>query len=263
MVNKKLDEFYRIMYDLPQKIHDDMLKTFYKLFLKNGDVVIDIGANTGLHTITLAQTVGIHGKVFAFEPVIEMVEVLKKEIRKHGLQDIISIHNLALFDKPGLINFTVYKQNPGTSCIISRPFYTDTNFEIREIKAESLDNFLSEESKINFIKIDAEGADFDILKGGARILVKHRPIVIFECGRDKNTPQKMYKYSKEDFFEYFKNLDYSLFDPIGIPFRLENWDILALNDLIAVPVERNQELQNMIIVASMKSMTKYLNEGLI
>ena len=96
-----------------------------------------------------------------------------------------------------------------------RPASGDTSTCNRiSVKTTTLDDEIAE--SVTLIKLDIEGAEYNALLGGARILEHSKPIIVFENGR--GVAAERFGYSKEDFFNLFKRFGYFLFSISGMPF---------------------------------------------
>ena len=136
-----------------------------KKILKKDDIVIDVGANIGYHTVVMAKYVGENGLVYAFEPAPVNVQLLKDTMKLNNFQNV-KIIDKAVSDTHGKGKF--YYSN-GISAHSLTDFGYNKGFVDMEII--SLDEYFENKSnKIDFVKIDAEGYDFKVLNGMKKIL---------------------------------------------------------------------------------------------
>ena len=161
-------------------INDEKDLLALKLLVKRGAVAIDIGANYGLYTRFLSEISGINGHIYSFEPVPETYKILFYNINQIGLKNV-TVYNMAASDKDGEAYITIPAYEDG-----SENFYqaslenADKNNGIKIIK-QSLDNlFLNKIKVIDFIKIDVEGHELQVLKGAEKIIEKHHPAMMIE-----------------------------------------------------------------------------------
>jgi len=155
---------------------------FIKQHCKEGNVVFDIGAHIGIFSYFFAKQVGSAGKVFSFEPAPLTYKMLRHTVEYNQLEDIVKTNQLAIADKAGELTFYIYsnsKISSGNSLSPINPAGTPRGITV---KTTSLDDFFSSQqlSRLDFIKIDAEGAELDILKGGQQIIRRYKPYITLE-----------------------------------------------------------------------------------
>jgi len=136
-----------------------------------GDVIVDVGAYVGAVTIRDAKKVGNRGLVVSIEPLPTNYQILKENIRLNGLENVIPL-NLALANYNGTAQFNI-TENPEGSFLAS----LNTNDQLRicrviDVPVKRLDDIAKElrVDKFDFIKIDAEGSELEILKGATKLL---------------------------------------------------------------------------------------------
>jgi len=144
---------------------DHIERELIKKIVRPGDVTIDVGANIGYHTVVMAKIVGKTGHVYAFEPSPYNVELLKKTMELNGFQNVSVIHK-AVSEQPG--KSFLYFSNGISAHSLTNFGYNNGGIEV---SIDSLDNFFKDlDKKINFVKIDAEGYDFKVIRGMKNIL---------------------------------------------------------------------------------------------
>ena len=146
--------------------------------IEMGNIVVDVGANIGLHTLNMARIVGKTGQVFAFEPDPSNFKILKKNVKINNYRNII-LEQKAVGDKHG--RTTLYQSDhPGKHRIFPQ---TEQAKSQVQVELTNLDNYFDSDmiDKINFIKIDVEGLEFSVLKGMKNILKNSKKIkILFE-----------------------------------------------------------------------------------
>ena len=149
--------------------------------VKDGDNVIDLGANIGYFTLILAKLVGPTGKVFAFEPDPRNLALLKKNVEYNNYKNVIIVPKAVSNVNDKCTLYTGQKtfgQNK-----IYKPKKTKTQkFIPIDSETVRLDDFFKTNGlldKISFIKIDVEGAEFLALSGMKEILKLNKNIKIF------------------------------------------------------------------------------------
>ena len=153
---------------------DDYEKENFSLIdtvVNKGDIVIDIGAHIGLMAVVLGKRIGENGKIYSFEPTPYSFTVLKKTIRLNKLEKIITPINQAVAATSGSIEFNANKENVSNS-IVSYDY--NSGHQKMTVTTISVDEFVKQQqlSRLNFIKIDAEGVELDVLKGAKETLLQ-------------------------------------------------------------------------------------------
>ncbi|MEI7473045.1 MAG: FkbM family methyltransferase [Chitinophagaceae bacterium] len=153
---------------------------FTKEKLRPNDVVLDVGAHIGLFSCIAAKSVGTNGLVYAFEPTPATYALLTKTIEINKLENNIKPFDLAMGLKEGTTTFYISDLTGDNSNSLVN--YVDSRGPLRgiDIKVMSIDAFVNKYklSKVNFIKIDVEGAEYDTLKGAEITLKSLRPYCI-------------------------------------------------------------------------------------
>ena len=159
--------------------HEDELLPHFKS--DSGDIVVDVGSHIGHHTLIAAKRVGPKGKVIAIEADPKNFEILNKNIELNKLNDnVVTMNNAASSKEEKIKLFTPEKDAGQTifNTIISTRVTHNEKFI--EVNANTLDNLLNENGisvkEVNWIKIDVEGAELEVLKGAHNILSKSKDI---------------------------------------------------------------------------------------
>jgi FkbM family methyltransferase len=179
-------------------------------YVKKGMRVLDIGANIGYFTLLMAQKVGANGRVYSFEPNPRMVSQLKKNIglNKDLNDGRIKLQDIALGNSEGESDF--YSPVRGAEGVGGLKDTKRAEFgELFRVRVSKLDTWISEEKieKIDFVKMDVEGGELDILLGAPIMLGKMRPTILFEVVELNTAP---YGYSGKDIFEYLRLYSYQI-----------------------------------------------------
>lgn len=208
-----------------------------------GDRVIDIGANKGVHTISLAQRVGPRGSVIAVEPLPSMMELLKTRLDQYCLTNVAFLQN-AIGQEPGTTQFHHFEKYPAYSGLQQRktPF-SETEGKLTKISVEQirLDHVIRQYGAPSFLKLDIEGGEFHALKSGEAGLKSARPVIVFENGRQSSATT--YGYSKEDFFALFNSLEMDIFSVTGKALTEDQWMVPhRCWEYVALPRERRHEI---------------------
>ncbi len=157
--------------------YDRLTNKILKSELREDSNCIDIGSHRG-EILELFIQYASKGRHFAFEPVPFLFEGLTE---KYSLRARIS--SLALSDIKGEANFKYVKNAPAYSGLQTRKY--DIKHPVVEdifVQVNTLDEVIPEDLRLDLVKIDVEGAEFHVLKGGRSLLKKWKPVIIFECG---------------------------------------------------------------------------------
>ncbi len=184
-------------------IHEDDIIT--RFTPKEGDIVIDIGAHIGLYTIISSKRVGAQGKVVAIEADPENFEMLNSNIKLNQLTNVIPL-NYAAFSKETKIKLYLPSGESGfTKYNTIMPNWINTQEKFVEVNANTLDYLLQlnqiRQEEVNWIKIDVEGAEFEVLKGATNVLSKSKDIAIL---MELHGPPHVYRPKVEEFVDLYK-----------------------------------------------------------
>ena len=148
-------------------------------FLKPGSTFLDIGANIGLMSSIASKYVGEHGKVLAVEANPKTVELLQHNLALNDCKNV-EIFSLALGKEPG--KATLYENwnvNRGGASLLAQE-----ESEGIEVPVDTIDD-LFKNDRIDVLKIDVEGFELEVLKGGIDVLKKQQPVLIIEVSEQR------------------------------------------------------------------------------
>lgn len=146
----------------------------FKKITKPGMTVVDIGANYGYYTLIAAKLVGNDGRVYAFEPELGNYDILVKNIEMNGYANVTPIRK-AVSNKQGKVRLYVGKDSTGIHSFSEANVYMSSKIEANfvEVETVTLDDFFVnaiKNTKVDLIKIDAQGAEGLIIEGAGKIL---------------------------------------------------------------------------------------------
>ena len=144
-------------------------------WVKPGDWVLDIGANVGQYTLRFSELAGAEGRVIAFEPIAETVEILAAMARRARYGNI-TVLNLAVSDRAGVLRLRVPESRHGLPDYFQS--YVSSEGE-RAVMAVPLDEFPLAH-RIGLVKIDVERHEVAVLRGMLKLIARDRPILIVE-----------------------------------------------------------------------------------
>ncbi len=180
---------------------DDIIKRFTP---KEGDIVVDIGAHIGLYTIISSKRVGTKGKVVAIEAHPGNFEMLNSNIKLNQLTNVIPL-NYAVHSKETKVKLYLPSGESGfTKYNTIMPNWINTQEKFVEVNANTLDYLLQlnqiRQEEVNWIKIDVEGAEFEVLKGATNVLSKSKDIAIL---MELHGPPHVYRPKVEEFVNLY------------------------------------------------------------
>lgn len=158
---------------------EQTMQDIFLRFIKQGDSVYDLGAHQGFLAMLASRLINGEGKVYAFEPLPSNFNRMEENIQRNAIKNCV-LYNVAVSDSSKLVKFSSSQEDVSNTYIKSSPAFQSKSFV--EVKAVSLDELLekNELTPPDFIKIDVEGAELDVLKGAAKILKVHSPILYLE-----------------------------------------------------------------------------------
>ena len=147
---------------------------FFKKNIKEGDVVVDIGANIGYYTLLFSKKVGKTGKVFAFEPDPRNIPVLKKNVEANGCSNVTIVEKAVCDSNEGVIFYLGGISDCSSIC----PRGPGNEKEVH-VESTTLDRYFEKTlEKISLIKMDTEGAEAFVFKGMQELVRKNPDVMI-------------------------------------------------------------------------------------
>lgn len=187
-------------------------KRVYLSFIRPGDVVLDVGANVGAHTVFFSHLVGVRGRVVSFEPIPENVAAMQALIARRARFDNVSVVQSAV-GNPGDTATAVLRipgkdstqasLQPQSAGSWTGP--SDIRAVTCAITSLDADPRVRGLERIDFVKIDVEGGELDVLKGAAGAIAQHRPLIyceVFEMWASS------FGYGPSDLAELVRSLGY-------------------------------------------------------
>jgi FkbM family methyltransferase len=152
---------------------------FLRRTVRQGDTVLEVGANVGVFTTLLARWVGPTGRVYAFEPSPIARAALEDHLALNGVADRVTVVPRAVSDVPGRSVF--YEHGASGENTLSKTHSRIPNANALEVDVTTLDTFCKDRGILpTLIKIDIEGFELHALKGARLILRDCGPTVVME-----------------------------------------------------------------------------------
>jgi FkbM family methyltransferase len=180
---------------------------------KGNGVVIDIGAYIGSYTIMASKNVGINGKVVSIEADPNNFDILTQNINLNNLKNVMTL-NYAVYSKETIIKLYLPTVNGSISeyakynTVMTQRVHGEQKFV--EVNADTLDNLLQQNhvnyEDVNWIKIDVEGAEFEVLKGATNVLSKSKDISLLIEIHNIEEGKNLYK----EIVNFLENFNFKL-----------------------------------------------------
>jgi FkbM family methyltransferase len=158
---------------------DDIEPEFAALdkILRQGDVLVDVGANSGIYTLKGARIVGSEGLVLSLEPNPAMLAVLKQNVDRNHLNNV-RLRGLAAAHECHELPLYENDHKPNSFSLVPR----GNDIDSFSILAVDLDSLVRWEgiTRVDVIKIDAEGSEDHVLAGASAIIRENHPAIIAE-----------------------------------------------------------------------------------
>lgn len=171
----------------------------------NEDNFFDIGSNIGWYSINIAVS-RRNAKVFAFEPIPQTYQELKKNVDLNGVRNVIA-HNFGFSSESGEFPFYYYPEGSSNASAVN---LTDRS-DVKSVscKLQTLDSYIEKTGlRVDFIKCDVEGAELFVFKGGLDTLSRDKPIVFSEILRKWSAK---FNYDPNEIFKLFYEIGYRAF----------------------------------------------------
>jgi len=172
--------------------------------INNEDIFVDVGANIGQHSLYAAH---FCKHVYAFEPIERLCFQFLKSVYKNELYNI-HVFNYGLGNEDKEMNIFTAANNMGSSSVIEKKNRINNG----SIKIKRLDDIRKKcgIEKVDFMKVDVEGYEWEVLQGVKQTLLKWKPKIILEYSPDLYN--KINDSTAESIFIFLKELNYTIVD---------------------------------------------------
>ena len=199
--------------------YESKTNNFISRRVKKDMICIDVGSNMGTMCLHMAKRVTETGEVHAFEPVPHLHDRLMKNLHRNGLGHIVRSYRCALSDHSGIGRMSVAsvtEPNQGMGSTVS--LGCAKLAASIEVRITTLDDFVLEQriARLDFVKVDIQGAEPLFLRGGSRTLARWKPLMLIEVSPDD---LKSLGVTNRDLLDKIEFLGYKIFelDRLGEP----------------------------------------------
>ncbi|MDR0632434.1 MAG: FkbM family methyltransferase [Holosporaceae bacterium] len=143
--------------------------------VKHNEVVIELGANIGYHTVLMAKLVSPLGRVYSYEVNDEVYDFAKMSLRMNDLSHIVKMKNVGISDKTGeaLLHYTPLNSSVPTNIGMAHIDFAENGGKgelVKKVKMTSLDEDLPELKNVDWLRMDIEGSELPAIHGARRII---------------------------------------------------------------------------------------------
>jgi FkbM family methyltransferase len=223
---------------------------FVERYLRPGMVVMDIGAHHGLYSLLAAKCVGESGCVRSFEPSPRERKYLKQNLVVNHCHNV-TVESIALGSRAGRTELFVVEGNKD-GCNSLRPPSEPVTSQKISVELQSLDEYLQNQriDKVDFIKLDVEGGELEVLRGAERLLQSaDKPVILVEAEDIRTAP---WGYRAEEIIRHLEGFGfrwYSLTESgalVPLDTSVRSYD----RNYVACPEERLPAIRAMAEMAS-------------
>jgi FkbM family methyltransferase len=211
---------------------------FVEGYIKPGMTVLDLGAHHGLYTLLASKRVGASGRVFAFEPSQRERKSLSQHLFLNHCHNV-AVESLALGKENAKVDLYVVEEW-AAGCNSLKPPDVPAKTSRTPVQVRRLDDWLNEHKvgKVDFVKLDVEGAELDALRGAEDFLTRvPRPVILAEIQDIRTAP---WGYRAKEIIELLSQKRFRWFS-ITQAGTLQELDITAESfdgNFVAIPEER-------------------------
>jgi len=207
----------------------DPIMDLSRALIGTGDVVFDVGANVGVWLLGAARCAGETGSVHAFEPVPKNLARLRTHLSLNAL-DFVRVDPRVLSSEPGEVPFFPSgTSNSGTGSLVRH------HDAAEPVRVTALDLYCQEHGigRVDFLKVDVEGAELLVFRGGARLLAaSNAPAIMFEADDSLAAALSSSTAATKEFLKYcgYRTFHFTgtRLEPIASSATHTNHDLLAL-----------------------------------
>lgn len=180
-------------------------------------VICDIGANIGHYALNWAKVVAPGGTIHAFEPVPSTYERLVRNVALNDAGDIVRVNKQGLGDERTIVTFHLPAFSGSGAASIKDLHPEEESVQV-EAQVDTLDAYFDANGldRCDLAKIDVEGAELLVVRGGMRTIVAHKPLLFIELLRKWSKP---FGYHPNDVIALLGQIGYQCYCHEGLELR--------------------------------------------
>ncbi len=205
-------------------------------YIDKDDTVIEAGSHNGSESLIIGNIVNKgNGKLYAFEPEPSIFNKLKINIALNEFENIIRPVNLALGEQNNEVNFFLMPADAANQGMSSKYPYQEAGRNIK-VKQVTLDHWVQENNipHINFIKMDVQGSELDLIKGGLATIKNFKPVILTEA---EIKELNMGGNTLKNLWLILNELGYSIYN-ISVKLKLKDVNNLSPGIWLAVDTDK-------------------------
>lgn len=229
--------------------YETLESTIFEKYLKNSMTVLDLGANIGYYTMFAASIVGPLGKVFAFEPSPNNLNLIRASVQVNSFHNVVVVDG-AVSDQVGISSFYLSPYYISEHSLFdyhySSGLYTSQN-KI-DVNVLTIDHYVEKQviSKVDFIKMDIEGSESKALNGMKKTLDENKNLILITefwprgFANDKKNPRDFLETLQQFEFKihHIDELEQKVY-PVSVSEMMNIADLRTKNW-----TEKNKEIQS-------------------
>jgi len=203
--------------------------------VRDGFTMLDVGAHHGAFTIIVAHELrarGWTGRIHSFEPDPVNFELLRHNVEHNGLGDYVTLHPVAVSNVEGdELLIGAEGENSGNTLASTGEFAIDSSAAAqisRRVPVVTLDGMLAELPRVDFIKMDIQGAEPLALAGAAQLLARHRPVLAVEAVDGWPSSETTRGFLVEHGYRLHGVTQHGELCEVGAPDAFVSWDWIAV-----------------------------------
>lgn len=179
-----------------------IVKSYLERFPTRNNICIDVGGHIGTTSLPYSR---LFSKIIAFEPNVKSYHYFVQNIKLNAVSNV-ELHNKGAYNKNTYCTVLHHGENSG--CFYIKECDDSVLDSIEVVK---LDDF-GIQGAVDFIKIDTEGSELQVLEGAVDLIDKYKPLVQVETNYCST---QYFGYDKERIYEFFRQREYKIFDDDG------------------------------------------------